>query len=529
MKSEIKLNHPQIKAGEETSLYLLVQVKGPKAEKQGDRLPLNLSVVIDRSGSMQGQKLGYVKEAAQTLVRKLSSKDQLSLVIYDDQVAVLQPPMPVKHKDIFIRAISNIHTGGSTNLAGGWLSGCEQVGSDLLENGVNRTLLLTDGLANVGITNHHQLAAMAAQQRQQGVSTTTFGVGTGYNEDLLTRMAQDGGGSFYFIDDPELTDQLFQEELEDLSNVVGRNLTVAVETESGIRSLKQLFEYPRSENEGALIYNLGELYAEEERFQLFEIQLRELKAGKHVLGKITVAYDQLGAGDSQRVEAVQEIILQALPGKKYQTSDPDPEVMLQVLIQGARLARQQAVALADQRKFEEAQGVLQEMADRIAESGLKNKELQVIRSQLVEEAQDMGFGDQRYDNSSRKVLFQKAASSVRSSRYEDVVDSLSYRDKLARVSLQRSGPPPSRIQWNGGDLELTGHEIMIGSALENDIVLQGSLVEGHHCSLLNQDGVWFVHDLSRSGTIANGGRVRDLLRLCEGDTIRIGKNLLELK
>ena len=528
MKSKIKFDHKMVKAGEETSVYLLAKVSGPKADSSREPLPLNLSVVIDRSGSMSGEKLRYVKMAAQDLVRGLSAKDRLSLVSYGHDVRTELEPRNVDNKTIFRRAIDAIRIQGNTFLSGGWIQGCEFVSSALNRSGVNRVLLLTDGLANEGITNHNQLADMARQHKNQGVTTTTFGVGLGYNEDLLSRMAHEGGGAFYFIDNPDQAEALFKEELKDLYNIVGQNLTVAIETESEVRSLKQLYDYSHREQGGALLYQLGDLYAEEERFQLFELKLKELNEGEVKLGRITISYDALQGEKIKKVEKVHEIVIKVLSAEEFKKPRTDKEVEKIVLVQGVRMARKGALALADQGKFDQAQKILEAIAEQIKASKTKDEELLILYDQLLEEARDMKFGAQRYDSLSRKVLYQKAASSARSTRYEDVVDSLSYREKMARLSLESNGPIPSRIQWRGGELELTGSEITIGSSPNNMIVLQGGMVEEHHCRLVNSEGVWLLHNISKSGTIANGGRIKRFFRLSQGDIIRVGKALLRL-
>ena len=326
MKSKIKFDHKIVKAGEETSVYLLAKVTGPKGETNREPLPLNLSVVIDRSGSMKGDKLKYVKLAAKELVSKLGKKDRLSLVTYDSTVQILLPPRMVEDKQRFFDAIAPLNSGDMTNLSGGWLQGCSDVASDLSENGVNRVLLLTDGLANRGVSDPNQLVSMAAQKRAEGITTTTFGVGMDYNEDLLTRMANEGGGAFYFIDNPDQAAGLFAEELTDLYNVVGQNLTVAIETDSVVRSVKQLYEYPRSEERGALVYQLGDLYAEEDRYQLFELKLRALDEGEIRLGQVTISYDAIQGEKIKSVQKTHEIVIQAMAPEDFKKKAPDREV-----------------------------------------------------------------------------------------------------------------------------------------------------------------------------------------------------------
>jgi len=529
MKTSLKFDHKQIKTGEEASLYLLVKVTGPKGDNKRERLPLNLSVVIDRSGSMSGKKLQYVKMAAQELVRGLSPRDHLSLVSYGHDVRIELEPRRVENRSQFRRAIDGIQIQGNTFLSGGWQAGCELVSANLQERGLNRTLLLTDGLANVGITDPNQLAAMARRERERGVTTTTFGVGMGYNEDLLSRMANEGGGAFYFIDNPDQAEALFKEELKDLYNVVGQHLVVALETEPEVRSVKQLYEYPRSEVRGALAYRLGDLYAEEDRYQLFELKLRALEEGEVKLGRVRISYDQIQEGEVKVVKRSRQIKVQVVSPEEFKEKSPNPEVEKAVLVQRVRMARREALALADQRDFTKAEKVLHEMAKAIQASGTEDEELLDLYDQLLEEARDMEFGAQRYDAYSRKSQTYKVASAARFDRNIAMQDDLHIRHNLSKASIERQGKPPRVIRWRGGQMELVGREIKIGLARDNDIVLQQALVEEYHCRLLNQAGEWFLEDRSQGGTIANAGRVSDRFRLSKGDVIRIGKVLLELE
>jgi len=528
MKSRIKFNHKIIKAGKETKVYLLVKVTGTKGDTNRERLPLNLSVVIDRSGSMSGDKLKYVKLAAKELVSKLGPKDRLSLVAYDDTIQHLLPPKSVSDKQPFYDAISPLKTGGMTNLSGGWLQGCDYVGSELEVKGVNRVLLLTDGLANRGISDSGRLAVMAGQKKEQGISTTTFGVGMDYNEDLLSRMASEGGGAFYFIDNPDQAAGLFAEELTDLYNVVGQNLQVAIDTETKVRSVKQLYEYPRGEERGALVYQLGDLYAEEDRYQLFELHLRELNEGEIHLGQVTISYDRIQGEGIKKVERTHEIVIQAVTAEEYRKRRPDKEVQKMVLIQEARMARAKALELADQREFSKAQAILEEMAESIKASRTRDEELLDLRDQLLEEARDMEFGAQRYDTYSRKSQMSKISNVDRFSRSFEMQDDLHLRKVMSAASIERRGPAPLQISWRGGRLKLNVPEVRIGSAPDNDIVLE-NYAEEYHCRLIRRGRDWYLEDSSQGGTIANAGLVNGPFRLSRGDIIRIGKVMLELE
>lgn len=529
MKSSCILNYDTFSVGKEHRVYLLVKVEGPPEESGREPLPINLSVVIDRSGSMSGEKLEYVKKASQALVRKLGVKDRLSLVAYDNVVSVLVPPQEVRDKALIERKIDGLQAGATTNLSGGWLQGCEFVGANTNEKGVNRVLLLTDGLANEGITDPDRLAAAARGKHLDGVTTTCLGVGMDFNEDLLTRMSSEGGGSFYFIDRPDQAPTFFAEELSDLYSVVGQNLSVSLSTESAVRGVTQLYDYPHQHQEDALVYRLGDLYAEEERRQVLELSLRELEDGETRLGTITIAYDAVGEDGVTRQESTHEIVVRAVPEGELEVKLPVMEVEKLALLQKVRQARERSVELADRRKFEEARKVLRAMAEEIETSGIEDKELQDEYDLLLEEAMDMMFGEERFTDYSRKLTSAKLSSARRSDRFSEMTYDSHLRHKLTQRARERDGPVPNWIRWREGSLRLDKGEISIGSGPENQIILLDPDVEESHCRLIRRGEDWFLEDLSANGILANSGLVDGPFRLSAGDVIRVGRTVLRVE
>jgi Ca-activated chloride channel homolog len=163
---------------------LLISFQSEAAGATPSRRPLNLSLVIDRSGSMAGAPLQYAIEAAQRLVEQLTPEDYLSVVIYDDHAETILPHGPVQDKPQIQALLRTIRAGGCTNLSGGWLLGCDHVQSQLSEDRLNRVLLLTDGQANVGVTDSPILTNTARDKAAQGIITTTLGFGNYFNSDL---------------------------------------------------------------------------------------------------------------------------------------------------------------------------------------------------------------------------------------------------------------------------------------------------------------------------------------------------------
>lgn len=181
------------------ALEVLVRVQAPDrpADLGVTHLPKRLALVVDRSGSMNGQPLQEALRCVEHIASHLTPQDALALVVYDDKVDTLLPLQPMRSADAVAKAIAGVQAGGMTDLHGGWLAGAQQ-----LEGGTDRTvsrvILLSDGQANHGETDLSVIEAQCREWLGRGVSTTTVGLGRGFNEDLMIGMARAGGGQNYY-------------------------------------------------------------------------------------------------------------------------------------------------------------------------------------------------------------------------------------------------------------------------------------------------------------------------------------------
>jgi Ca-activated chloride channel family protein len=236
MTLAIQTDRTLIRAAASSTRYVLASITAPRAPARATRLPVNIGIVLDRSGSMASeQKFGLAREAVEQSLQMLRPEDRFSLVVYDDRVDVLMPSSLAtpKSKRRALAALHTVSPRGSTDLGAGWLRACEQIAEFLSEEAVSRCLLLTDGLANQGITDRDELARHAGELRQRGVSTSTFGVGADFDERLLRDMAHEGGGNFYFIEGASQIPGMLTGELGEALEVTLRNASLVVTLPSG--------------------------------------------------------------------------------------------------------------------------------------------------------------------------------------------------------------------------------------------------------------------------------------------------------
>ena len=198
VRPERRLAHRE---GVARHIDFLVRIAATAPDAPTDRLPLSLALVLDRSGSMSGTKLGTAKAAALAVLDRLSERDTAAVVIFDDAIDTLQDatPMTAAAKARVREALSAINARGSTALHEGWLTGCQAITRDDVLTGdrLARCFLLTDGLANVGQCDPELIAVDARGIRERtGITTSTFGIGVDYSEELLGPMAEGAAGSF---------------------------------------------------------------------------------------------------------------------------------------------------------------------------------------------------------------------------------------------------------------------------------------------------------------------------------------------
>jgi Ca-activated chloride channel family protein len=261
MTLSIKTDRELIRAGARSNRYMLLGYDAPAAPRREERRPINVAFVLDRSGSMQGErKFNLAREAVEHSLRMLRSEDRFSLVVYDDRVNVLArsshaTPAAIRET---LEELSSVEPRGSTDLFSGWMRGCEQVADFVGGEKVSRVLLLTDGLANHGITDRDTIARHASELRERGVTTSTFGVGTDFDERLLRDMAHEGGGNFYYIEAATQIPDLITSELGEALEVVIPRAVIEIQVPAG-SDVEVLNRFRSTTTDGTVRIELGDV------------------------------------------------------------------------------------------------------------------------------------------------------------------------------------------------------------------------------------------------------------------------------
>jgi Ca-activated chloride channel family protein len=349
-----------IRANGGSNRYLVARFTAPASEQRRTRPPVNVAFVIDRSGSMAGQKIELAKHAVQTAISLLRPSDRFTIVAYDDQIDVVTPSTgaTAEAKRAAARALKEVDARGSTNLGEGWLRGCEQVAAIQDERYVTRVLLLTDGLANQGIVDPEELRRHAGALRERGVMTTTIGLGEDFNEELLRSMSLAGGGNFYFVERAAQILDTMTSELQETLEVVARGLALTVSGPEVVL-VEPLTEALLERDGDTWRLLLGDAVAEQE----FEVVVR-VNFPRGDVDREIVA--QVGLDDRDGVmRAASTMTWRYADHHRNDIQERDRSVDRIVAQLYAARARQEAVALNRQGQFAAAASALKRVADRI--------------------------------------------------------------------------------------------------------------------------------------------------------------------
>jgi Ca-activated chloride channel family protein len=276
-------------------LELALTAARPSADDAAVGRGVDLVVVLDRSGSMQGAKLEHARQSLQQLLSALTDRDRFALLSYSDAVQGHGGLLPANAVNLgrMHSAVNAVGAGGATNLGEGLRAGIDLISSAGSPGRPGRVILISDGLANRGVTDPVTLGRMAAAAAGKEFAVSTVGVGADFNEFLMTQIAEHGAGAYYYLENPAAFAEVFQREFRAAQSVSVTGIAVQVDLPAGVR-LVDASGYPVTVNRGAALFYPGSLRPGQTRQLFLTFQIPTDQEKSIDLGRITARYAHNG-------------------------------------------------------------------------------------------------------------------------------------------------------------------------------------------------------------------------------------------
>lgn len=289
----------------------------------GTRTPLNLCLVIDRSGSMEGAPLEYVKQACSYVVDMLSPNDVLSIVTFEESVEVLMAPQRVTQKQPIKDGISRLTPGNTTNLYDGLALAMSQVLQIQDSGRATRMVVLTDGDPTAGIKDFSALVQHAADIKGRGITITFLGFGPDYNEELLASMAKKAGGNYYYIPRPDLIPEVFRAELDKLTSVVSQNLRIDLKLARWV-TMKSSQWLPKTPGGNDFSLALADLERGTTMEQVVDLEFPNHPLGWYRVGAGKLVYDDCLTGKTEAIDL--DLVMEFTADSSVYSAPQNPRV-----------------------------------------------------------------------------------------------------------------------------------------------------------------------------------------------------------
>jgi len=315
--------------GDDT-VNVMVEVTAPEIEV-AERRSVDSVIVIDRSGSMSGQKLRSVISAVTDILRRKPSSDRIGVVTFDSSADIVSQLDTDPHTAI--TRVNAVQSGGSTNLSAGWLLAQEMLANSGRSETLKRIIVLTDGHVNAGVDDRDALAQMMSGGVSASVSTSLIGFGDGYDELMLRALADAGQGNEYFCEGPDQAAAVFNDEFGGLAKVVGQNLTFNLETMPAVAAVEVLNDFPTTGDGSRLCVSVGDIYSGETRNLVLRLSIRPQQVlGPVDLGMLRISWASVIGVPELRSLEVPITVTAGLPGEHDLGADPrvrDEVIVLQ--------------------------------------------------------------------------------------------------------------------------------------------------------------------------------------------------------
>ena len=441
-------------------IQVAIRLQGPPTpEDLPERSALRLAIVLDRSGSMAGRPLKEAKQCAKEIVTSLGVKDKVAIITYDNKINVVAPLSSLssmENRSDLISKISSIRAGGMTNLFGGWQAGAKQLEQlEQLEqldkkeeasgvtakDTISRVLILSDGNANEGLTDPAEICQIVQNYTDKGISTSSYGLGDSFNEDLMVGMANSGNGSSYYGETAEDLKEPFMEELSLLNAICAKDLQISFQLMEGIEHsiINQNIVVTNDENNSYKAYKMMNLTYDGEAWLAFDLTIPSSLSGtgngeKVSLGTVQGSFSDLD-GKTHQLQVKLELV--SLSPSAYEVVVEDEWLKTRLSELEVSEIQMQANKAAKRGDWDKVDVFLKQARDKAGENEL----LQGILKELEE------LAEQR----NAEIFTKEVTYSHRAMHYslssrladEDIAQERQFLSKKMRQGRRRSPKNPN--------------------------------------------------------------------------------------
>jgi Ca-activated chloride channel homolog len=402
----VKAAHDYLPDYESNTTYLRVDLD-VKRHPSIRRPAVNIALVIDKSGSMQGTKLEDAKQSAILFIQRLAPQDIVSVITYSSSAQVLVPATRATDKGSIIRLIQGIRADGSTALFAGVSKGAAEVRKFAEEQRVQRIVLLSDGLANQGPSTPQELGQLGRSLVREGISVSTMGIGYGYNEDLMAQLAFNSDGNHVFVENSDQLAGIFESELNDIFGISAQRLKITIQCSDDLKILRVLGRDATIRGQQAEIF-LNQLSSASDPYLLLEVQnLPETKT-REAIARVDVTWlDPFTRMEQSRSSSLK---LPRTSDRASIEASMNPTVIEAATLQIAAINTEEAIALRDAGRISEARMKFEEN-QAMFEQAVQQVDSDTLRAGISASSSDAkGVSDEAVWSRQRKVLREEQMS-----------------------------------------------------------------------------------------------------------------------
>ena len=316
--------------------------EGPADDDSQSRVEHAAVVVLDRSGSMTGDRLQAAQRALIQLVDRLDDRDRFGLVTFDHEASVVVPAGKVADigKQRLRATIATLYPGGSTDLASGYMRGLQEARRGGSATGTT-VVLLSDGHANTGIVDPATFRGLAAKAARDGITSSTIGIGIGYDQDILAELATGGSGNHAFAEGPDQAAAAITDEFDGLLSKTVQGASLLITPGPRVSQINVLNDLPGHVVDGSILTDVGDLYAGETRRVVvaFEVPTMD-ELGLAEIAQLTFTY--IGLPDLDEHTVTIPVTVNVVPGDVAAGRVPKPEVAREKLFLSAQSRKRDA-------------------------------------------------------------------------------------------------------------------------------------------------------------------------------------------